>query len=267
MNSLGFTFYPQNWWDSDTFLDFPPELRYIYLEIIFKLYVEGGAWKVTQTRILKKFGVDVGEAGFKLLHDLFDVDDNGLWSHDSVKNRMKKAEAARENGKKGGRPKKTQEPSKKPNKNPSLESERESKEENKSKSKIESKCKSFSDVGLESLWIDWLEFRKALDNFTYATEKSEQAAKTQLFNLADGKPVMAMQIINQSLVKGWKGFFELKDEFKKKKKKKKQKQNDFPDISKSVPAPPHLRKVDPGDTRTESQKRAAIDAQAKQLAG
>lgn len=110
MKKLGFTFYPQNWWDSDTYLDLPPELRYIYLEVTFKLYAEGGRWRVTQSRITKKFGVDVGEKGFELLKSLFDVDEEGKWSHPSVDKRLaavdKRAETSRENGKRGGRPRK-----------------------------------------------------------------------------------------------------------------------------------------------------------------
>lgn len=125
MKKLGFTFYPQDWWGSDTFLDLPPELRYIYLELISKLYMENNSWKVTQVRILKLFGVDVGEEGFRILSNYFNVDTNGYWSLQSIGKRLSKAQASRENGKLGGRPRKTQKPNLKTYENPPLERERE----------------------------------------------------------------------------------------------------------------------------------------------
>ena len=61
-------------------------------------------------------------------------------------------------------------------------------------------------------WEMWKEFKRKQFKFTYATPQSEQAALKDLVKLSDGDEQIALQIIEQSLAKGWKGFFALKNE-------------------------------------------------------
>ena len=59
-------------------------------------------------------------------------------------------------------------------------------------------------------WKDWKAHRKAFDKFKY-TAQSERAALTKLKKLAKTE-VRAIAMIDQSIERGWKGFFPLKQE-------------------------------------------------------
>lgn len=61
-------------------------------------------------------------------------------------------------------------------------------------------------------WNLWKDYKKKQYKFTYATPQSEQAALKDLVKLANGIEDTAIKIIEQSFAKGWKGFFELKNE-------------------------------------------------------
>lgn len=121
MDKLGYTFYPKDWWTSDTFFKLPPELRYLYLEIISLMYMNDGSWRANRIELTKRFGVDPMEKGWELLQSLFLVDGD-LWTHPSVNKRMRRTIANRENGQLGGRPKTQITQIKNPNK-PTLEIE------------------------------------------------------------------------------------------------------------------------------------------------
>jgi hypothetical protein len=62
------------------------------------------------------------------------------------------------------------------------------------------------------LWNNWKEYKKTEHNFKYKSVQSEQAAINELVTLAGGNEENAVAIIQQSLAKGWKGFFQLKNE-------------------------------------------------------
>ena len=131
MDKLGYTFYPKDWWTSDTFFKLPPELRYLYLEITSLMYLNDGKWNPNRFELTKRFGVDPGDEGWEVLGELFTKDENH-WTHESINKRLKKAITSRENGKTGGRPitQKTQENNLK---EPALERERKEKEKEKEK--------------------------------------------------------------------------------------------------------------------------------------
>ena len=61
-------------------------------------------------------------------------------------------------------------------------------------------------------WEMWKEFKRKQFKFTYATPQSEQAALKDLVKLSEGNERIALEIIEQSMAKGWKGFFTLKNE-------------------------------------------------------
>lgn len=60
-------------------------------------------------------------------------------------------------------------------------------------------------------WDLWKAYRKKNDKFQYFDNVSEQKALTELFNLSKMNEATALAIIRQSIDKGWKGFFELKN--------------------------------------------------------
>lgn len=136
MSNLGFTFYPKDWWTSDTFFDLSPVERYFYLECIFMMYVNGGSIASNKTLVERRLGSTISDNVWLKIVDKMIQTEDGQLTHESVNSRLRKANAARENGKSGGRPtgsksaaKNPENPEEKPNGNPLY----------KSKSKIESK--------------------------------------------------------------------------------------------------------------------------------
>ena len=61
-------------------------------------------------------------------------------------------------------------------------------------------------------WSLWLDFKKEQFNFTYKSNISIQAALNELVKLSNGQEQTAIKIIEQSIAKGWQGFFQLKYE-------------------------------------------------------
>ena len=61
-------------------------------------------------------------------------------------------------------------------------------------------------------WTYWKDFKNKQFNFKFKTIQSEQSALNDLVKLSDGYEDMAIKIIEQSMAKGWKGLFKLKNE-------------------------------------------------------
>lgn len=60
-------------------------------------------------------------------------------------------------------------------------------------------------------WLSWKIYKSKEFKFNYKSIQSEQASLTELSNLSNGNQEKAISIIKQSMSKGWKGFFELKN--------------------------------------------------------
>jgi len=69
----------------------------------------------------------------------------------------------------------------------------------------------FDSENFNSQWLLWKDYKKKEFKFAYKTDQSEQAALTELNNLATGNEQKAIAIIHQSMANGWKGFFQLKN--------------------------------------------------------
>jgi len=137
MSKLGFTFYPKDWWSSDTYFDLTAIQRYIYLECLFVMYSNDGFMKTQKTQFENRIRTKIDEDDWNCVVEKFEEID-GQFTHISVNSRLRKAVTNRENGKKGGRPSKPKKPKNETQNNPSLERERES--EIESKREIESEC-------------------------------------------------------------------------------------------------------------------------------
>lgn len=147
MAQLGYTWYPKDWLTSTTRrrLKRFPMVKYAIREIFDLMYIESGAIEMNREYLLDDLDIELTDIEYKKLLEYIEIQEDGKWLITSIKTRISKAEAARENGKKGGRPpkeKKTQEPRKKTQeenpKNPPLESKIETKEKGKEKKKITS---------------------------------------------------------------------------------------------------------------------------------
>jgi len=107
VDKLGFTFYPQDWWSSDSFYDYSPFERYVYLECIFIMYRNGGFMKTQKTQIENRLRIPIDDATWNKVTEKFIKTDDGFTSL-TVNKRLKKASVSRENGKNGGRPPKSE---------------------------------------------------------------------------------------------------------------------------------------------------------------
>ena len=141
MSQLGFTFYPKDWWTSDSFFLLQPFERYIYLECLFMMYSNDGFISSNKMIVERRLGTTIKDEVWNKIADLM-VKDGDQMTHKSVNKRLRKTLANRENGKKGGRPKdsenksnkeneKPKKPKKETQKNPPLEKEKEKEREYK----------------------------------------------------------------------------------------------------------------------------------------
>lgn len=109
MSKLGFTFYPKDWWTSDTFFNLVAEERYIYLECIFLMYQNDGYLNLTKEQIERRLITQIKPKVWDKITQILTKTDLG-YTHNSIKKRTSKSTTSRENGKKGGRPKKPNNP-------------------------------------------------------------------------------------------------------------------------------------------------------------
>lgn len=216
---LGFTFYPKDWWASDSYFELEPKEKYIYLECLFLMYMNDGYMCYSKEQIEKRFSVKLSEDEFNRIVGRFIKDEKGYTSL-TVNKRMSKAISSRENGKLGGRPKKdeslSEEEPKKPNEktqnNPPSEIEKKEKGKRIEKKEELDVISNFPFTDdFRSSWDSWKDYKKREFKFTYKSRQSEEAALNHLKKLCSGNIEIALEIINQSMANGWQGFFELKN--------------------------------------------------------
>lgn len=70
----------------------------------------------------------------------------------------------------------------------------------------------FDSLKFAEYWSMWKEYKKTQFKFTFKTPQSEQAALKDLIKLSNGDENESINIIEQSMAKGWKGFFAIKKE-------------------------------------------------------
>lgn len=68
----------------------------------------------------------------------------------------------------------------------------------------------FNSLNFLENWKNWKDYKKNQYKFKFKTKKSEQIAINHLVKLSNNNESDAIEIINQSIANGWKGFFELK---------------------------------------------------------
>lgn len=139
----------------------------------------------------------------------------------SLKRDLKKfqdrAERSRLNGLKGGRPKtqKTQRVKSKPRK-PDSDSDSDSvsvsvnvSDSVRTPQTPQGVIYPFDSEKFIEFWNLWKHYKKQEHRFTFKSASSEQVALKKLGKLAQGNEQMALNIIEESIANGWKGFFKL----------------------------------------------------------
>ncbi len=71
----------------------------------------------------------------------------------------------------------------------------------------------FVDPMFEEAFSTWLEYKEKQWHFKYKTERSLESAYQELVRLSGCNPCTAMRIVDQSMSNGWKGLFELKEQY------------------------------------------------------
>ena len=72
----------------------------------------------------------------------------------------------------------------------------------------------FNTIEFIDTWMSWLEYKKDEFKFEYKTKHSMKAALKKINRLSKGDEEKAIEIIEESMANGWKGFFALKSESK-----------------------------------------------------
>jgi uncharacterized protein YdaU (DUF1376 family) len=68
----------------------------------------------------------------------------------------------------------------------------------------------FNSLNFIENWKTWKDYKKNQFKFNFKSTNSEQIAINHLIKLSEKKEQNAIDIINQSIANGWKGFFQLK---------------------------------------------------------
>lgn len=184
MSKLGYTWYPQDWWTSETFkrLKRFPMVRYVIRELFDLMYKEGEPIEMNRDYLIDDFNINLSDDEYEKLLQFIEIKEDGKWWIESIKKRLTKAESARENGKNGGRPKGSKKPETEPEeknpktqeknpKNPPLEKEREieSKIEIESKDEDEKEAEEIFDIDAE-LFVYKSKFFQNYESFDFETE-------------------------------------------------------------------------------------------------
>lgn len=226
MNSPAFQFYAQDFLTGVMFLT--NEEIGIYIKMLAKQWTDG---QIPKKRLGFLVGIEWDNFSDELKSKFTDL--GGYILNERLENEREKKQKylkkQSENGKKGGRPKKSKplkntentnnKTQKKPkplkNKNPNenqkkpLEDEIEIEEENNNEKEEQLKMP-FSSKNFKAQWDLWKVFRKKKDKFSFLNVDSENRKLTELKNLSGNDEKTAIKIIQQSIDNGWKGLFELK---------------------------------------------------------
>lgn len=121
-DKLGFTFYPKDWWTSDTYFDLDEFERYVFLECLFLMYTNNGYLTSNKTQIENRIRAIIKPNSWEKITQNFISTELGF-TLKSVNKRLKKSVTNRINGQKGGRPPKPKKPNSETQNNPPLEIE------------------------------------------------------------------------------------------------------------------------------------------------
>jgi hypothetical protein len=69
----------------------------------------------------------------------------------------------------------------------------------------------FNTMEFFNKWNEWKLYKKEQHKFSFKTGSTEKSALNNLVNLSSNDVQIAIEIINQSISNGWKGFFEIKN--------------------------------------------------------
>jgi hypothetical protein len=183
-----------------------------YIRLLCMQHLHGRLSEKHMMHICKTYDADIF-AKFK-------KDDNGLYFNQRVEDEINKRKNFTDSRKANRISKKTIISSTyEKHMSPHMENENENENENKDESKNEKKAKPKVEITMPwtsakfiNYWATWKDYKSQDHKFKFKSAGSEQASLNELVKLSGGHEDTAMNIIMQSMAKGWKGFFELKTE-------------------------------------------------------
>lgn len=214
MSSPTFQFYAQDFLTGCTYLT--NEEIGMYIKMLCKQWTDGN---IPKKRIGFLLGIEWVSISDELKSKFIDDGDfliNERLEIEREKQRKFKEKQA-ENGKKGGRPKKSDTAESLVN----VEDKTQTKPKQKPKESQEKNLKEVVEKQIETslkipidfipIWEDWLEYRKAKKKKPYAGLKWEQVALDKFIENSKNNAEIGRQILNKTIVKNWEGLFELED--------------------------------------------------------
>lgn len=194
-----FLFYPNDYIGGTLGMTF--EEKGAYMELLMMQFNRG---HMTEHMI----GQVIGQL-WVTIQDKFSQDNKGLWYNKRLEEEQNKRKAFAESRRNNVSGKNQY--SKKPKKKTGhTTSHMEDEDRNENKVKNVKVIYPFDSEKFMEWWGYWKEYKRKEHKFKYVSSISEQAASKELSELANGDESAAIRIIEQSIAKGWKGFFELK---------------------------------------------------------
>ena len=79
--SLGYTWYPQDWWTSETFkrLKRYPLVRYAIRELFDLMYKEGKPIEMNRDYLIDDFNIELSDEEYQKLLDFIVITEDGKW--------------------------------------------------------------------------------------------------------------------------------------------------------------------------------------------
>ena len=217
MSKLGYTWYPKDWGTSESVFELSLSERGLYREFIDLAMLNDNTTEIKKDVWVRKFcvsDINLNTILDKLLNlNLIEINDNILFIP-SCENRLKLVRGGSNGGKKS---KPIHKPNSKPIPKP-FESLIEKNAKPTSKQiEIESKYKEkekenkdYIDSAFLEIFNKWMDYKKQRKE-SYKTEMSEKSFYNSLIKFSNNNPIIANEIIEQSISNNWAGIFELKN--------------------------------------------------------
>lgn len=213
IKSPSFQFYAQDFLTGVMYLS--NEEIGIYIKLLAKQWTDGA---IPKKRVGLLVGLSFDDFSEELKEKFIEVD--GKLLNERLENEREKKfkflEKQRENGKKGGRPKKKEESQNNPTLNSGLTQKKPLEDEDEIEVEKENIIKNkkvvifpFEDSEFKTQWQVWKDYKKDEFKFKYKSTASEQGALKKLSELSGLNSKKAIEIIHSSISNGWKGFFKL----------------------------------------------------------
>jgi uncharacterized protein YdaU (DUF1376 family) len=196
-----------------------------YVRLLLAQFNRGGILP-NNTDFLRRFCTSFDKSWAIVGEKFIDIGENKIQNQRLKKETSKRSnfiEKQVDNGRRGGRPKTQSKPKNNPNKTQTKtqkkplgngygigKGEKELDMGTEEATKIPRISMPFNGK-FHELWEEWKKYKFKQHDFKYKSDGSEQAALHELTSLAGGNEELAIAIIQQSMAKGWKGLFPIKN--------------------------------------------------------